>query len=118
MIRTEAVYWKADTPENFSKENFSVFIAMSMSLKDFDFYGIPIHEYPGLVKVKTRPCVVGDVQRELSYLNGFHQFSSMHAHFKYFFEPKIAKNLSLLMQCGDIGVLLCSADLADLLSPW
>ena len=52
VIRTEAVYWKAETPENFSKENFPVFSVESSALV-CDFYGLPIHEYPGLIKVKT-----------------------------------------------------------------
>lgn len=50
VIRTEAVYWKTDTPEDYSKENFPVFIA-HYSDNESHFYGIPIHEYPGLVKV-------------------------------------------------------------------
>ena len=52
VIRMEAVYWKADTPENFSKENFPVF-SVESSVFVCDFYGLPIHEYPGLIKVKT-----------------------------------------------------------------
>ena len=49
VIRTEAVYWRADNPEHFSKENFPTFIACSK--EGSDYYGLPIHEYPGLVKV-------------------------------------------------------------------
>ena len=43
------MYWKARNPEHFLKENFPTFIACSA--EGFDYYGLPIHEYPGLVKV-------------------------------------------------------------------
>ena len=49
VILTEAIYWKADSPEHFSKENFPAFIALITH--SLDYYGIPIHEYPGLFKV-------------------------------------------------------------------
>jgi hypothetical protein len=38
-----------DVPEHFSKENFPVFIALSKDI--MQSYGLPICEYPGLVKV-------------------------------------------------------------------
>ena len=48
VIRTELVYWQTKRPENFSKENFPVFIGKD---GDDNYYGTPIHEYPGLIKV-------------------------------------------------------------------
>lgn len=50
VLRTAAFYWKVDSPEHYSKENFPVFISYA-SANEFDFYGLPIHEYPGLVKI-------------------------------------------------------------------
>jgi len=39
-------------PEDFSKENFPVFIGCMSDERKLNFYGIPIHEYPGLIKVR------------------------------------------------------------------
>ena len=50
MLDTEAAYWKTDVPEHFSKENCPIFIAQSLE-HDCHFYGMPIQEYPGLIKV-------------------------------------------------------------------
>lgn len=49
VLRTELVYWQTKRPEDFSKENFPVFIACDEDRNNF--YGTPIHEYPGLIKV-------------------------------------------------------------------
>ena len=49
VLRTEHVYWKTETPEDFAKENFPVFCAVDEN-EDI-VYGTPIHEYPGLIKV-------------------------------------------------------------------
>ena len=53
VIRAETLYWKADDPDLFSSTSFPVFgsYAAEFEGKMFDAYGIPIHEYPGLVKV-------------------------------------------------------------------
>ena len=53
MIRVPTLYWKVDDPDLFSVTSFPVFgsYAAEFEGKVFDAYGIPIHEYPGLVKV-------------------------------------------------------------------
>jgi len=53
VLRPEAIYWKARNPDLFSCDNFHTFIAYVKTeggLYTY-FYGIPIKEYPGLVKV-------------------------------------------------------------------
>ena len=45
------MYWKVDVPENFSKQRFPAFIGYLTDDRTFGYYGLPIHEYPGLVKV-------------------------------------------------------------------
>lgn len=40
-----------DTPKDFSKENFPAFLGYVPEDGARYFYGLPIHEYPGLVKV-------------------------------------------------------------------
>ena len=47
VTRTEVLYWKVDYPESFSCTNFPA-VACYTNL----IYGIPILEYPGLVKVR------------------------------------------------------------------
>ena len=49
VIHTETVYWKVDSPELFSVENFPVII-FENERGNF-IYGQPIHEHPGLMKV-------------------------------------------------------------------
>lgn len=44
-------YWKADHPEQYSTEVFPVFGMYDTT--HHPFYGTPIYEYPGLVKVRT-----------------------------------------------------------------
>ena len=56
MKRTEAHYWRVEDPAMFTPDQFPVFIGcFSDDEKDLDMrmYGIPILEYPGLLKVYT-----------------------------------------------------------------
>ena len=53
MTRTEVLYWKADYPEQFTWTNFPAFICYTEHEDPYyHIYGIPILEYPGLVKVR------------------------------------------------------------------
>ena len=49
MVRSEVNYWKVDNPAVFSPDNFPVFIGYGEGGPHF--YGLPIEEYPGLLKV-------------------------------------------------------------------
>ncbi len=49
--RTEALYWSADKPEDFAKEVFPTFLYIN-DKNYFEFYGLPINEYPGLLRVR------------------------------------------------------------------
>ena len=55
VTKTEILYWKVENPEHFSIDSFPVFKEANMmakgSIQQF-FNGIPILEYPGLLKVK------------------------------------------------------------------
>ncbi len=52
VCRTEVLYWKAEEPKDFSWENFPAFICYTDSEDPYyHVYGLPIYEYPGLVKV-------------------------------------------------------------------
>ena len=55
VLDTKVLYWKVDTPEDFSKENFPAFLGYVPEDGARYFYGLPIHEYPGLVKVGYIP---------------------------------------------------------------
>ena len=57
MVRTEALYWKVDQPVHYSWENFPTFIHYTEHEDPYQhFYGLPISEYPGLVKVNVCTC--------------------------------------------------------------
>ena len=47
--KTEVFYWKVNDPDNFSCKNFPVFGGEGESACA---YGMPVFEYPGLMKVK------------------------------------------------------------------
>jgi len=50
------LYWKAENPEDFSCENFHTFICCEeqpVEGAENDYYGLPVKEYPGLVKVSN-----------------------------------------------------------------
>ena len=52
ILRAEVLYWKVDSPEDYSPKNFPVLMARYTEGGHLHlFYGLPIHEYPGLVKV-------------------------------------------------------------------
>ncbi|XP_064395322.1 peroxisomal sarcosine oxidase-like isoform X1 [Halichondria panicea] len=52
VCRTEVLYWKAEEPKDFSWENFPAFICYTDSEDPYyHVYGLPIYEYPGLVKI-------------------------------------------------------------------
>ncbi len=53
VLRTEALYWQASNPEDYSCHNFPSFLCYVDSEDGSykDFYGVPIKEYPGLIKV-------------------------------------------------------------------
>ena len=57
VTKAEIAYWKVENPEHFSFSSFPVFIEVNMmdkeSIQQF-FNGIPILEYPGLLKVRCR----------------------------------------------------------------
>ena len=55
VIRTEALYWKTDSPEVFSSKRFPTFITYDADVdtKSMHVYGLPILEYPGLIKVSN-----------------------------------------------------------------
>lgn len=65
VIRTEALYWKTDTPEVFSSKCFPTFITYDTDVdtKSMHVYGLPILEYPGLIKVS-------DMYTSTNILNG------------------------------------------------
>ena len=44
-------YWKVDNPEDFVLDKFPTFIFRSGYEKHHCFYGFPVYEYPGLLKV-------------------------------------------------------------------
>ena len=47
--RSESLYWKVDHPEHYSHKVFPTFAFYDDRYNAF--YGLPIYEYPGLVKV-------------------------------------------------------------------
>ena len=55
MTKAEIPYWRVENPEHFSVRSFPVFKEANMmdkeSIQQF-FVGIPILEYPGLLKVR------------------------------------------------------------------
>ncbi|XP_011404967.1 PREDICTED: uncharacterized protein LOC100633392 [Amphimedon queenslandica] len=51
MLRVEHCYWKTLNPESYSVRNFPVFACI---LSTGLVYGVPILEYPGLVKISFR----------------------------------------------------------------
>ena len=57
MIRVEVNYWKADNPTVFSSDNFPVFLACGES-EGFYIYGLPIEEYPELIKVAFLAIII------------------------------------------------------------
>ncbi len=52
--RIEVHYWKTPREELYSYKNFPVFIAYDVHRNDgwFHMFGLPIFEYPGMVKVQ------------------------------------------------------------------
>ena len=48
-MRAEVYYWHAHNPEVFEASNFPVFLHQKEN-KHY-MYGLPIFEYPGLIKV-------------------------------------------------------------------
>ena len=48
--RTEVLYWKVSRPEAYSPSRFPSFIGHMGDYKE-EFYGIPVNEYPGMLKV-------------------------------------------------------------------
>ena len=56
--RTEALYWSAENPEHFAAEKFPTFLYINEE-EYFDFYGLPINEYSGLLRVNDiQICLV------------------------------------------------------------
>ena len=54
-MKAEVFYWKVDKPEVFSSGNFPTFWNSPPAVVEGRptlFYGLPVHEYPGLIKVK------------------------------------------------------------------
>ena len=52
VLRSELNYWKVEEPSAFTPDKFPVFIGYNTdNERDIHFYGLPIHEYPGLFKV-------------------------------------------------------------------
>ena len=50
VIRAEVHYWKVNSSEVFSSKVFPTFISYERS--DY-YYGLPVHEYPDLIKVTS-----------------------------------------------------------------
>ena len=48
--RIEVGYWRADNPKLFESSSFPTFLYAEQR-SGFGYYGLPIEEYPGLVKV-------------------------------------------------------------------
>ena len=51
VLRSESTYWKVQNPQDFSHKSFPVFLAYDP--KGYYWYGTPILEYPGLIKVRN-----------------------------------------------------------------
>ena len=55
MTKAEILYWRVESPEHFAIGSFPVFKEANMmdkeSIQQF-VYGVPILEYPGLLKVR------------------------------------------------------------------
>ena len=49
-MRAEVLYWRAEHPEHYSPDVFPTFGMYDAT--HHPFYGLPIFEYPGLVKVR------------------------------------------------------------------
>ena len=49
----EFQYWKVESPKDFSLDNFPIFVYQGISgrVRQSLFYGIPIYEYPGILKL-------------------------------------------------------------------
>jgi hypothetical protein len=62
VTKAEVPYWRVEDPEHFSIGSFPVFKVANMmdkeNIQQF-FYGLPILEYPGLLKV--RHCTITSV---------------------------------------------------------
>ena len=48
MVRSELNYWKVENSAEFTPDKFPVFIGYES--ENTKFYGLPIDEYPGLLK--------------------------------------------------------------------
>ncbi len=48
----ESLYWKVEDPQRYSADNFPTIIGYGNE-SDLHFYGTPILEYPGLLKVSS-----------------------------------------------------------------
>ena len=46
------MYWSAESSENFAVENFPTFLYINDE-EYFEFYGLPINEYSGLLRVNN-----------------------------------------------------------------
>ena len=53
-IRSETNYWRVDEPAWFTSDKLPAVIGYSAD--NTHFYGIPIAEYPGLLKVEHIMC--------------------------------------------------------------
>lgn len=51
-IRTEALYWATECPEDFSTDKFPMFLYANKN-GSFDIYGLPWHEYNGFLRVSN-----------------------------------------------------------------
>jgi sarcosine oxidase/L-pipecolate oxidase len=61
VLRSELNFWKVEDPAVFTPDKFPVFIGYtSDDDNDTHYYGLPIHEYPGLLKV----CAHGGIAIE------------------------------------------------------
>jgi sarcosine oxidase/L-pipecolate oxidase len=60
VVRSELNFWKVEDPAVFTPDKFPVFIGYTSDDHETHFYGLPIHEYPGLLKV----CVHGGIAIE------------------------------------------------------
>ena len=54
ITRTENNYWKVEDADLYSSDQFPVFIGYDSSNEEMHYYGLPIEEYPGLLKVGAR----------------------------------------------------------------
>ena len=50
-MRVEALYWSAINPDVFTPDSFPTFLYINED-EYFEFYGIPIEEYHGLLRVR------------------------------------------------------------------